>query len=377
MARYFVTGATGFLGAWAARELAARGHSLRVLVRPESRLEALAGVPAEVVAGDVTDRRAVERAVAGCDAVLHSAGVARLRANDLRRLMEVNRGGTVLVLTAALRAGVRRAVAVSSVGAMGGTLGPVAPDEGWTAAAESSGVDYFVSKLEGERAALAIGRLGLPVVVVRPGVVLGPGDVYHSSTGTVLRMAKGILPACFRGGASFCDVRDVARGQVEALERGRPGEVYHLGGHNVEMAELARRVWRLTGVPPPAHVPYELMFAAVGVREAWNAVAGRPTPVSRQLLRGARRYTWLSSEKAVRELGYRVRSLEETLRDTLGWFLAHGDLEPRTAKLRRLAEGWAREEAVRAGGRPPRVVAGGRPADAPRAAAAEPVAQEG
>jgi dihydroflavonol-4-reductase len=335
--RVLVTGATGFLGAWAARELAARGHSLRVLVRPESRLEALEGVPAELAPGDVTDRRAVERAVAGCDAVLHAAGVARLRSNDLRRLMAVNRGGTVHVLGAALRAGVRRAVAVSSVGALGGTLDPVAPDERWDAAAEASGVDYFVSKLEGERAALAIGRLGLPLVVVRPGVVLGPGDVYHSSTGTVLRMARGVLPACFRGGASFCDVRDVARGQVEALERGTPGEVYHLGGHNLEMAELARRVWRITGVPPPPQVPYELMFAAVGAREAWNAVTGQPTPVSRQLLRGARRYTYLSSEKARRELGYRIRSLEETLRDTIGWFLAHGDLEPRTRKLRTLA----------------------------------------
>lgn len=343
--RVLVTGATGFLGGWAARELAERGHSLRVLVRRGSRLEALQGVPAERVEGDVTDIRAVSEAVEGCDAVLHAAGIARLRAGHRRPLMAVNRDGTIHVLGAALRAGVKRAVHLSSVGAMGGTLEPVAADESWEGTAETSGVDYFLSKLEGERAAAAVGRLGLPLVILRPGVVLGPGDVYHSSTGSVLRMARGTMPVCFRGGASYCDVRDVARAQADALERGRPGELYHLGGHNLEMAELARRVWRITGVPVPPKVPYPLMVAAAGLREAWGMVDGRPPPVTRQLLSGARRYTFMSSEKARRELGYRMRPLEETLRDTIGWFLAHGDLEPTTGKLRALAASWAPERA--------------------------------
>lgn len=335
--KVLVTGATGFLGAWAARELAARGHSVRVLVRPESRVEALEGIPAERVPGDITDIGAVERAVQGCDGVLHAAGVARLRAGHLRHLMAVNRDGTIHVLGAALRAGVRRAVHLSSVGAMGGTLEPVAVDETWQGTAETSGVDYFLSKLEGERAAAAIGRLGLPLVILRPGVVLGPGDVYHSSTGSVLRMARGTMPVCFRGGASYCDVRDVARAQAVALERGKPGELYHVGGHNLEMAELARRVWRITGVPSPPRVPYSLMVAAAGLREVWGVVEGQPPPVSRQLLSGARRYTFLSSEKARRELDYRTRPLEETLRDTIAWFLEHGDLAAATPKLKALA----------------------------------------
>jgi len=335
--KVLVTGATGLIGGWAARELASRGHELRVLVRPGSRLDNLEDIPAERVAGDVTDRESVERAVAGRDAVLHAAGLARLRAGDLPRLLAVNRDGTANVLEAALRAGVRRAVCLSSVGAMGGTLDPVALDESWAGSAEDSGVDYFVSKLEGERAAIEIGRRGLPLVVLRPGSILGPGDVYHSSCGLVLLLARGEVPALFQGGTSYADVRDVAKAQAEALERGRPGEIYVVGGHNVEKSELARIVSRLTGVPAPPLVPYWFMLGSAFLQELRAKLRGERPHISRQLIRGGRRYTYLSSEKARRDFGYRTRSFEETVRDTLRWFLAHGDLEPVTPELRRLA----------------------------------------
>lgn len=335
--KVLVTGATGLIGGWAARELSERGHDLRVLLRPGSRLDNLEDVPAERVAGDVTDRRSVEQAVSGCDAVLHAAGLARLRAGDLSRLLAVNRDGTVNVLEAALRAGVRRTVYISSVGAMGGTLDPVALDESWSGSAESSGVDYFVSKLEGERAAVEIGRRGLPLVVLRPGSILGPGDVYHSSCGLVLLLARGEIPALFQGGTSYADVRDVAKAQAEALERGRAGEVYVVGGHNVEKHELAKLVSRLAGVPAPPLVPYQLMLASAFLQEVWAKLKGERPRISRQLIRGGRRYTYLASGKAQRDFGYRTRPLEETVRDTLCWFLAHGDLEPITPELRRLA----------------------------------------
>jgi dihydroflavonol-4-reductase len=332
-----VTGATGFLGSWVAREIASRGHDLRLLVRPQSRMDNLADVPGERILGDITNAASVERAVAGCDAVIHAAGIARLRAGDRARLLAVNQGGVETVLGAALRARVRRAIFVASAGALGGTWRPVPMDEHWGGSAETVAVDYFVSKHRGEQTALELARAGLPLVILRPGVVLGPGDVYHSSAGTVLMLARGQVPAYVRGGGSYCDVRDVARAHAEALVRGRDGESYVVGGHNVELGEVARIVSRLTGVPMPRRVPYVLMLAGAALGEVAARLRGRRSPISRQLVRGARRYTFLDSSKARRELGYSTRPLEESVRDTIRWFLAHGDLEATTPELWALA----------------------------------------
>jgi dihydroflavonol-4-reductase len=336
--KVLVTGATGLVGSWVARELATRGHQVRVLVRGGSRLDNLEDVAAERFVGDVTDTTSVERAVASCEAVVHAAGLARMRSRDMERLLAVNVQGTVNVLGAALRAGVQRAIFVGSAGALGGTWTPLAMDEGFSGTAEGCGVDYFVSKHRGEEAARGIGRSGLPLVVLRPGVALGPGDVYHSSAGLVLQLGRGAIGACVRGGGSYCDVRDVAKAHAEALERWRPGESYVLGGYNLELRDLARMVSRISGTRMPTRLPFPIMMAGAFVREVSARLRGRRATVSRQLVRAARRYTHLDSTKARQDLGYATRPLEETLRDTLRWFIAHGDLETRTPELRALRE---------------------------------------
>jgi dihydroflavonol-4-reductase len=245
--KVLITGGTGFVGSWVARELASRGHALRLLVRPRSCLDNIRDIPGERILGDITAAASVERAVAGCDAVVHAAAVARLRAGDRDNLLAVNEGGTQNVLGAALRAGVRRAVFVASAGALGGTWEPVAMDERWQGS-EKVPVDYFVSKHRAEQVALELSRAGLPLVIcVR--IALGPGDVYHSSAGTVLMSVRG-LPAYVRGGGSYCDVRDAAHAHAEAPERGRSGESYLLAD-KPRAGELARMVSRLSGVPTP------------------------------------------------------------------------------------------------------------------------------
>jgi dihydroflavonol-4-reductase len=337
--RILVTGATGFVGSWVARELVLRGHAVRALVRPHSSLANLEGLALERVEGDVTDRPSVERALQGCEAVVHTAGVLHFRSGDETRLYGVNHGSVGVVLGAALRAGVKRAVLTSSVAAMGGTLDPVVMDESRESNAEALGIDYFVSKLRGEREALRLAGEGLPVSVVRPAVALGPGDIYDSSATTFLALARKRLPVVVRGGTSFCDVRDVARGHAEALERGRPGEVYILGGHNLEILDMVRRVARMTGVPPPREVPYRIAVAAASLVELGSRLRGRRAKLSRQLIRASRLYTFVSSEKASRELGYAVRPFEDSLADTLRWYMAAGRLRPTTPELRALAGG--------------------------------------
>jgi len=334
--RVLVTGGSGFIGSWVVRELLARGHSVRVLVRPQSNLANLAGTAAELVGGDVLDRASVEAAVAGCEGVVHTAGIVRFGGGE-ERLRAVNEAGVESVLGAALRAGVRRAVVTSSTAVMGGQREPVVADEATSSNALELGIDYFTSKARGEEVALSMFEKGLPVVAVRPAVVLGPGDVYRSSAGTVLALARGSIPFYVEGGASFCDVRDVARGHVEALERGTPGEPYILGGTNLTTTDMVRRVAQASGAKPPRRVPYLLALASAAAGEWIGRRRGREPRISAQLVRASHLYTFVSSERAVRELGYAIRPFEETLRDTLRWFIAEGRIPASTPELRSLA----------------------------------------
>jgi dihydroflavonol-4-reductase len=335
--RVLVTGATGLVGGAVVRELLARGLEVRALVRQASDPTNLVELAVEQVVGDVLDRPSVERALAGCQAVIHAAGTSSNGQEDRARLFAVNAGGVEVVLGAALTAGVERAVLTSSAAVLGGALVPRVADEETTSNAETLGLDYFVSKLRGEEVGLDLAARGLPLAIVRPAFVFGPGDLYGSSASIVLQLARGRIPAYVQGGASFCDVRDVARGHVEALLRGRAGETYLLGGQNLTMDEMVGRVCRLAGVRPPPRLPWAVArLATRGLALAARLGAGA-TPVSDALLRSSRLYTFVTSARAQRELGYTIRPFEETVRDTLRWYVARGTLPADTPELKALA----------------------------------------
>jgi dihydroflavonol-4-reductase len=337
--RVLVTGATGLVGSAVARELVARGHGVRVLARATSDVAGVEQIAAEVARGDVLDRASVARAIRGCDAVIHAAGVVGFHPGMRERLLAVNAGGAEVVLGAALDARVERAVLTSSVGVVGGTREPRVADEETPSNAEALGITYLVSKLRGEEAALALAARGLPVVVVRPGYVIGPGGRHGTSAATLLAVARRRVPAYVEGGTSYADVRDVARGHVEALERGRAGEVYVLGGHNLATSEMLRRVAEMAGVPPPRRLPYAagLALAAAGALAA--RATGKRARLTVDLVRSSALYTFVTSAKAQRELGYAIRPFEESARDTLRWYVAEGKLEAATPELRAIAAG--------------------------------------
>jgi dihydroflavonol-4-reductase len=145
------------------------------------------------------------------------------------------------------------------------------------------------------------------------------------------------VPAYVDGGTAFCDVRDVARGHAEALERGRPGEVYLLGGHNLSTGEFVRRVCETAGVRPPRRLPYRAALALAAAAQGLARASGRPPRLTVDLVRASALHTWVTSARAERELGYAVRPFEETVRDTLRYYLRAGALEARTPELRALA----------------------------------------
>ncbi len=330
-----VTGATGLVGSGVVGELLSRGHRVRALARPTSDLSNLDLTRVEVALGDVLDRGSVEAALAGCDAVVHVAGVADL-GGERKRLYAINAGGVEVVLGAALAAGVKRAVLTSSTAVLGGAAKPRVMDEETTSSAETIGLDYFLSKKMGEETALDLASRGLPLVVVRPSFVLGPGDLNLSSASIVMSLAKQRLPVYVQGGASFADVRDVARGHAVALERGRVGETYILGGHNLTMDVMVGRTCRMAGVKAPVRVPYRLASAAIRAMGLLSGFGGPPPAIHPDLLRASALYTFVTSAKAQRELGYTIRPFDESVRDTLRWFLESGMLRASTPELQAL-----------------------------------------
>jgi dihydroflavonol-4-reductase len=334
--RVLVTGATGLVGGAVVEALLAQGHAVRALVRPASDLAHVSRPGVELATGDVLDRPSVERALVGVEAVIHSAGISRIGGVERSRLFAVNAGGVEVVLTAALTAGVRRAVLTSSTAVLGGSLVPRVADEDTTSSAETIGLDYFVSKLRAEEVGLDFAARGLPLVVVRPAFVLGPGDLYGSSAATVLALAKGSIPAYVQGGASFCDVRDVAHGHVEALSRGQAGETYILGGQNLTMDEFVGRVCRMAGVRPPVRLPFAVAVAASRMLSLGARLGLATPPPPMELMQASRLYTFVTSAKAQRELGYTIRPIEESIRDTLRWAIARGTLRAETPELRGL-----------------------------------------
>jgi dihydroflavonol-4-reductase len=317
MATTLVTGATGLLGSHLVRALAARGDELRLLVRRDSDPAALEGIEYERVTGDITDRRAVRRAVKGAERVFHLAAKSTLRSSrDSERVFGVNVGGTALVASEALDAGVERFVHTSSVAAIGPAPTGGRADEMHPFTVGHLGIAYVNSKHEAEAEVLRAAAGGLDAVIVNPTFTLGPplGPTRSMSIALVRRFLQRRLPAYVDGGLNVVDVRDVAAAQLSADERGRRGERYILGGRNFTTQRLFADLARISGVPvPPLRLSPRL---AAGGAQAVEAI-GLDLGLSIDQVRAASLWWTYSSAKAKRELDFSARPHEETLEATV------------------------------------------------------------
>ena len=258
--RAFVTGATGFVGSHIARVLAEQGAELRLLVRSTSNCQNIEGLKAERAMGDLRDPTSLEKAMAGCDVVFHAAADYRLWVRDPEQMYRSNVEGTRAVLEAARQNRVRRVVYTSSVATMGFTSNGHAADEDFPVALENMIGPYKRSKFMAERVAIEAGRSGLDVVVVNPTTPVGERDIKPTPTGRIIvDFLKKKFPAYVDTGLNLVDVGECARGHVAALEKGRSGERYILGGENLTLKQILDQLGRITGLPSPKlRVPYVL-----------------------------------------------------------------------------------------------------------------------
>jgi dihydroflavonol-4-reductase len=322
----FVTGGTGFVGANLARALLKDGWRLRALARPQSDRRNLEGLDLEIVEGDLCSRNLVE-AMRGVDVVFHVAARYSLWRRDADALYRDNVLGTKSVLAAAREAGVPRTVYTSSVAAIGVKSGGVA-DESYQSPPERLIGAYKRSKYFAEQEALAAARAGQDVVIVNPTTPLGPWDRKPTPTGDIfVRFLTGHMPAIVETGLNFVDVADVVRGHILAYERGRSGERYILGGENLSLRELLRRIGEASGKRPPRiAVPLWLPLSVAWLGETFFSRLGFEPKIPVEGVRMSREAMFYDASKAIRELGYEAGPLDPAIREAIGWFASNGYL---------------------------------------------------
>jgi nucleoside-diphosphate-sugar epimerase len=319
--RVLVTGGTGFVGSHAAGALAAAGHEVRLLVRDPSKLErvfAARGEPApEHRVGDVADRAAVERALAGCDAVVHAAAVVAMAAKRAREVLDTNARGVENVVGGAARAGVPRIVYVSSVGALFRPDGPAVTAESPVVPGSNP---YARSKSDGELAVRALQERGAPVAILYPTAVLGPDDPGLSEANHALRTFARDVVLLTSGGFQLVDVRDVAQVVVRLLERAGAPSRHVTGGHFLTWGELADRIDEVTGARVRRlRVSGSLVRLGGRVCDVAKRVRDFDFPMTREGMIYATQWRGADSGKTVEELSIRFRDPRETLADALRW----------------------------------------------------------
>ncbi len=323
-----VTGASGFVGSAVARALAARSWEVRCLVRGSSNRRNLQDIPGEAVLGDLTDSASLERALAGCQALFHVAADYRLGVADPRHLYQVNVEGTRNILQAAERASVERVVYTSSVATVGLPADGSPGDEATRVALEDMIGHYKRSKFLAEQVVRDWARTHGRAVIVNPSTPMGPGDVKPTPTGQILvDAARGRTPAYVDTGLNVVHVDDVAAGHLLALERGRTGERYILGGENLSLLDILTKVALLVGGKPPRiRLPHAIVLPIAYLAEGYSRITGRPTRVTVESVRMSRKRMFFSSARAQAELGYRSRPAYHAIADAVRWFDENGYL---------------------------------------------------
>jgi dihydroflavonol-4-reductase len=323
----FVTGATGFLGSHVARQLLSGGAELRLLVRPTSRIDNIADLPAERVLGDLRDAQSLRSGMSGCEFVFHVAADYRLWARNGQELYDSNVKGTRNVLVAARDSGVRRVIYTSSVATMGfGNNGRLTDEKTPVTLSNMIG-DYKRSKFMAEQLAIEAARGGQNVVIVNPTTPIGERDIKPTPTGRiVVDFLRRKFPAYVDTGLNLVDVVDCAQGHLLAMEKAVPGERYILGGENLTLKQILDKLAAITGLPSPKmKLPYAVAYATGVVDTLVSGTIMRREPrVTLDAVRMGRKKMFITSAKAERELGWNPGPVDGALRRAVDWFQANG-----------------------------------------------------
>jgi dihydroflavonol-4-reductase len=318
-AKVLVTGGTGFLGQHLIQCLVKSGYKVKTINRSHNPEFDSLGV--ESFIGSVTNPDDLKKALAGCDAVFHLAGIVSRNPSKLNQMYHLHVEGTRQLILLAREMAIRRIVYISTSGAVGCSATPdlIATEETPYPVEITKNWPYYASKIKAEKTAIeTAAKTAVELVIINPSLLLGPGDTRLASTVDILKLLKGQIPAIPPGGLNFSDVRDVAAGAVAALVKGRPGERYLLGGHNWTLEMLFKRVGELGGVKvPKIKMPGNLALLAANTITPFFRRLGKKSPLDPISVEMSTVFWYVDSAKAKKELGYSNRDADETLKDTI------------------------------------------------------------
>ena len=320
-----VTGANGFLGSHLTHELLRRNYQVRAFVRPGSNCQTLAGLPITYCEGDIRESDSLERAIDGCDALIHAAALAQVNPARSPAIWAMNLAGTETTIEVAHRSGIKRFVYVGTANVFGFGTREQPGTEATPFAGQGYGSDYIDSKRAATQTVQqAVQKLGLPAVLVHPTFMLGPLDAKPTSGRMLLELFRGKVIGYPVGGKNFVHVRDVAVATVNALTQGRIGESYILGNENMSYQESFHLMARLLGVAPPRWpIPPGLARLYGFLCDAWARATGQPGQLNSAMIAVANDGHYFSSQKAITELGLPQTPIAEAIRDAFDWFKKH------------------------------------------------------
>jgi dihydroflavonol-4-reductase len=324
--RALVTGGTGFLGANLAEGLLQQGWSVRILRRTTSPLEAVKDLAVEHAIGDITDSDSLLAALQGIDVVFNVAAISQYWRSTPALIYKVNVGGAQNVFDAAARSGVQRVVHTSSAAAVGIIRGRSAT-EADPFNQPPDRFPYGHSKWLAEEMVRERVQAGQDIVMVNPAAIVGARDINWIS-GSILREAKrGHIPVIPQGGVNFVAVQDVVAGHIAAMEKGRSGERYILGGENLTNRQTTEMACAIVGVKPPRITqPRWTIPMAGGVLDVIAKITGPRLPLSGEQMRLTAKYIYFDSSKAQRELGLPHTPIRQALQECYDWYVKHGYL---------------------------------------------------
>jgi dihydroflavonol-4-reductase len=323
----FVTGGTGFVGNAVIRKLLAAGHEIRALVRPGTNTRMLEGLPIERVSGHLGDVASLHNGMEGCEQVFHVAALYAYWGYTWDDFYQSNVVGTRNLLEAARASYIKRVVHTSSIASLGILKDGLPGNEDTPVTLKDMLSDYKRSKFLAERVVQEFVSDGLPVVIVNPAAPVGVGDHKPTQTGKmIVDFLKGRMPAYVDTGLTIVDVDDVAAGHLLAMEKGRVGERYILGGENLSLKQVLDLLSDVSGLPRvrtriPRLVAFAWAYLDTGMARLNPAHLPSATPAA---VRVSSKKEYFSSAKAMRELGYTFIPAIEALRKAVAWYQENG-----------------------------------------------------
>ena len=326
--RVLLTGATGFVGSAILRQLIRRGDTVRTLVRSTSDQRNLRDIDCEVYLGDINDLDSIKTAISDCQVLFHVAADYRLWAPNPDEITKTNVLGTQNIVNAARTANIEKIIYTSSVATLGKNDNGMPANENTPSYIENMIGAYKRSKFIAEQhVQRMISEQSLPAIIVNPSAPVGPRDLKPTPTGRlIVKAAKGEIPAFINTGLNIVHVDDVAIGHIKALDKGKIGERYILGGENLPLENILRMVSEFYGNKAPRiRVPPNIVLPIAYLIQAWAKITKSHEPfITVNGVKMSRQKMYYTSDKAESELGYKFRPAKEAIKDALEWFGEQG-----------------------------------------------------